>query len=73
MMKFDQIFIFILGGLSIYLVGSNDKKTRKYGYIFGLLSQPFWIYSAYINNQNGILFLSLWYTYSWGRGIYKHW
>ena len=68
----DQLMIAILGGLAIYLVGRKDKYKR-YGYISGLLSQPFWLYSAFVNQQWGIFVLSIWYTYSWGNGIKNYW
>lgn len=28
---------------------------------------------AKINRLDGIAILSLWYTYSWGQGIYNYW
>ena len=64
--------IAILGGSAIWLVGRKEKWGR-WGYIFGLLSQPFWLYSAYTNKQWGIFTLSMWYTYSWCQGIYNYW
>ena len=67
--KFDQVGIFVLGATAIYLVGlENSNPLQRWGYIIGVLSQPFWIYSSYINRQWGILFLSIFYTYSWGMG-----
>ena len=68
----EQIMIAILGGSAIYLVGRNDKY-KKYGYILGLLSQPFWLYSSLTSGQWGIFALSIWYTYSWSNGIYNYW
>ena len=68
----DQLMIAILGGTAIYLVGRKDKY-KKYGYISGLLSQPFWLYTTFVNEQWGIFFLSLWYTYSWANGIKNYW
>lgn len=67
-----QLMIAIFGGLAIYLVGRKDKY-KKYGYISGLLSQPFWLYTSFVNKQWGIMVLSLWYTYSWANGIKNYW
>jgi len=64
--------IAVFGCSAIYLVGRKDKY-KKYGYIFGLLSQPFWLYSSFLNRQWGIFFLSIWYTFSWGNGIKNYW
>lgn len=71
-MKVEQIFIFIFGVSAILLVGRNDK-WRKYGFIFGLIGQPFWFYSAYHTQQWGVLLMCLFYTYSWSLGFYNNW
>ena len=68
----DQLMIALLGGSAIWFVGRTEEWSR-WGYILGFLSQPFWIYSAVVNEQWGILLLSIWYTYSWGQGIYNYW
>lgn len=67
-----QIFILIFGCTAIWLVSRKDK-WKRYGYIFGLCSQPFWIYTSYANQQWGILALCFFYTYSWTQGIYNYW
>ena len=66
-----QIFIAILGGTSVWLV-SRKEEWKKYGYVLGLLSQPFWIYVRIANAQWGILFISCLYTYSWATGVYNY-
>jgi len=68
----SQVWITIFGCSAIYLVGRLDK-WKKYGYLLGLFSQPAWYITSYINEQWGILFLSLWYTYSWANGFYNYW
>jgi len=68
----DQIFIAILSGLGIWLVARTDKY-KKWGYIFGIASTPFWIYSSLKTHQWGIFALSLWFAYSWAMGIYNYW
>ena len=68
----SQIIIFICGGLSVFLVARLDK-WKRFGYIFGLLSQPFWFYTTIKHQQYGITILSLWYTYNWSVGIYNYW
>jgi nicotinamide riboside transporter PnuC len=62
-----QVFIVVLGLIAILLVA----RKNKWGFIFGLLSQPFWLITAYINNQWGVLLLSVGYTFSWIYGIYN--
>lgn len=68
----EQIGIMLFGCSAIWVVGRKEK-WRRWGYILGLCSQPFWFYSAYQAEQWGILCLCLWYTYSWGQGIWNFW
>lgn len=68
----SQIAIMILGASAIWLVGRKES-WKRWGYILGMLSQPFWFYTAYTNEQWGILIMCIFYTYSWGSGIYNYW
>ena len=63
----SQVAIFILGVSAVLLVA----KKNKWGFVLGILSQPFWFITAYINEQWGVLLLSFIYTISWGLGIYE--
>ena len=71
-MNISDIGIMLFGCSAIWFLGRKEKWNRI-GYILGLLSQPFWFYTAYTNEQYGILILSLWYTYSWIQGVYNYW
>jgi hypothetical protein len=66
----SQIFIMILGVTAIWLVGLT-KEYRKWGYVFGLCAQPFWIVWSINTEAWGILVLTLFYKYSWAKGIYN--
>lgn len=68
----SQIFIMVFGASAIWFVGRKEK-WKRWGYIFGIISQPFWFYTSYTNEQWGILIMSLFYTYSWIQGIYNYW
>jgi nicotinamide riboside transporter PnuC len=63
----SQIGITIFGVTAIVLVA----KKNKWGFVFGLLSQSFWIITSFINKQWGVLFLSIIYVGSWTLGIYE--
>jgi nicotinamide riboside transporter PnuC len=63
----SQIGITVFGVAAIILVA----KKNKWGFVFGLLSQPFWIVTSFINKQWGVLFLSIIYIGSWALGIYE--
>jgi len=63
----SQIAIFILGVTSIILVA----RKNKWGFVFGLLAQPFWYITSFVNKQWGVFFVSIIYTFSWIYGIYE--
>lgn len=63
----SQIGIAVLGVTAIILVA----KKNKWGFVFGLLSQPFWFITSFINEQWGIFFLTIIYSGSWLLGIYE--
>ena len=67
--KISQIAIFLFGTSAILLV----SKKNKWGFILGMLSQPFWYITSYMNHQWGIFFMNIVYTVSWGIGIYEWW
>jgi nicotinamide riboside transporter PnuC len=62
-----QIGISVFGVLAIILVA----KKNKWGFVFGLASQPFWLITSYLNKQWGVLLLSVIYIFSWAFGIYE--
>jgi hypothetical protein len=68
----SQIVIFICGSLSIWLVGRKEH-WRRWGYITGLSSQPFWYYETITNKQWILFIMCLVYTYSWAQGVYNFW
>lgn len=63
----SQIAVFILGAPAIILVA----KKNKWGFVIGLLSQPFWFITSFLNKQWGVFFVSFIYTLSWCLGIYE--
>jgi len=63
----SQIGIAVFGISAIILVA----KKNKWGFVLGMLSQPFWYVTSFINKQWGIFFLSIVYTGSWIFGIYE--
>lgn len=62
-----QIGIAIFGITAIILV----SKKNKWGFVFGLLSQPFFFVTTLVNEQWGLFLLSIIYTFSWAFGIYE--
>ena len=63
----SQVAIFIFGVLGVFLVA----RKNKWGFVFGLIVQPFWLFTAYLNSQWGVFMVSLFYAATWSYGIYE--
>jgi hypothetical protein len=66
-----QLGILVFGCSSIWILG-RPEHWRRFGYILGLLSQPFWLYMSIKTGQWGVFILSLFYSYSWAQGVWFH-
>jgi hypothetical protein len=64
---FAQIGIFILTVSAVVLVA----RKNKWGFILGVLAQPFWFLTSYINGQWGVFLVSVVMTISWSYGVYN--
>jgi hypothetical protein len=73
LMDLDQAGLSFFGAIAIYLASCEKAQDRRWAYIFGLCSQPFWFYSAIESGQWGVFLLSSIYTFSWIRGIWNFW
>ena len=69
----EQIGIALTGLVAIWLTQHPKAAYRRFACIFGLLGQPFWFYSAYMNAQWGIFVLCIFYTLAWARGVRTYW
>lgn len=67
----DQVLLVIFGVLSIGFLSSKDITYLKYGFIFGLISEPLWFYTAYVKEQPGVMFMVLCYGVCHIRGLYN--
>lgn len=72
-MIIDQIVIAVCGTSSAWLSQSPNRKTQRYGCLFGLFAQPFWMYATFTAGQWGIFALSFLYTAAWARGVKTYW
>jgi nicotinamide riboside transporter PnuC len=62
-----QVGIPIFGFSAMFLVA----RKNKWGFVLGLLAQPFWFFTAYTHDQWGIILNSIVYSAIWVYGIYK--
>ena len=63
-----QVIIAIFGLLAIILVARNNR----WGFVVGILQQPFWFFTSAVNEQWGIFLLSIAYLFSWTYGVYRN-
>lgn len=66
-----QLIIMFMGIITVSIFNLGSPKIIKYGSLTSLVTQPFWIYSTYINAQWGMFALSLIYTLLSAVGTYK--
>lgn len=67
-----QLGIALFGASAVVAVGLKGPK-RRWGYVLGMLSQPFWFITAAVNQQWGIFMVSMVYCYGWSQGLYNFW
>jgi len=68
-----QAAIVILGGAAVVLLANKSGEVRRWGYLSGLLSEPFWVYSAVVADQWGVVILALWWGWWYWRGLVNNW
>lgn len=67
----DQLVIGIVGPTAVIV--SQSQKLKRYACLLGILTQPFWFYTSFVNEQWGIFAATFFYTGGWMLGIYNYW
>ena len=66
----------ILNSIALQLIATKDKpntKSKKYGYLLGVLAQPYWLVS-FINSENIFMFIIVLINIvAWFRGFISYW
>jgi hypothetical protein len=62
-----QVGIFAFTVSAVLLVAIKNK----WGFMAGVLAQPFWFLTAYLNAQWGVFLVSIVMTVSWSYGVYN--
>jgi len=65
-----QVCILVFSSASIFFFSS--KKKFRYGFVAGLMGQPFWIYETWRAGQYGMFLVSVWFTAMQVRGIWNN-
>lgn len=68
-----QVGITVFSGVAAWLTNDGRDQVRRWAPVVGLVSQPFWIMSAWQTQAFGVGIISAWYTYCWIRGIKNNW
>lgn len=63
----SQVLLTVFGLMAIVLVA----RKNKWGFIAGLVSQPFWFITSYIHKEWSIFILSFAYSATWIYGVYQ--
>lgn len=69
----EQAAIAGLGLTAVALSQARQDRARRWAPIFGLASQPFWIYATGSTQQWGMFWLRCAYTVVWCIGIRNQW
>ncbi len=69
--NYYHIGIAFFGIAAIWVVG-RPGSWRRWGYVLGLMSQPFWFIMAVSDKNCALFVLSLFYAASWARGVWYH-
>jgi hypothetical protein len=64
----DQLAIVLLSPLALWLI-SDGGAVARWGFVVGLVAQPFWIYATARSRQLGAFLISVLYLAIWIRGI----
>lgn len=68
----SQIIITCTGFFSLYLMASQRCKVRMIAGLIGLAGEPFWLATAIINHQWGVVLLCVVYGVNWARIAYSN-
>jgi len=69
----SQWGILVFSVTAAYMLNDHRPKMRRWGPVFGLLGQPFWMWSTFAAHQWGIFAMTFIYTGMSIRGFYNMW
>lgn len=72
MEAFIQIGITLFSCAAIALL-AQKKPWARWGYIIGMIGQPLWFYTTWDHAQWGMFLTTIWFTISYGVGIWNFW
>lgn len=74
--EWAQLVLAVLGATAIVFLSQDESwRWRRLGYVFGLCSEPAWVYAAFTASprQWGAMAAAVFFTFAWCNGIWRHW
>jgi hypothetical protein len=66
-----QAWVLCTSCLAVYFVARTEPNLNRWGYVFGLASEPGWMYASWVADQWGTFLLTIWWSYYWGVGAWR--
>lgn len=66
-----QAVILICSSIVAFTMGSRSARVRRFGFGVGLVAQPFWMATSWMNGQWAIFLLSIWFGFCHARGLWN--
>ena len=71
--QISQTAIALLSSVAVWLTQMSSPRAQRLAPILGILSQPFWFYSAWTSEQWGVFVACIVCALAWANGLRKHW
>jgi hypothetical protein len=68
-----QVGILIFGCLQIWLLSLKRHHINRWGWIAGVVAQPFFLIAYLRGGQWGLMVVWCFYTYAILQGVWNHW
>lgn len=65
-----QAVIALTGAAAVWLI-TREAPWSRWGFVVGLIGQPFWLVSTAASGQWGMFALSLLYLWIWADGVWR--
>lgn len=73
MNDFVQVMILLMSAATAYFLCHKQGSVRRWGYVVGFLSEPFWLYAAWAAGQWAVVLLVFWWAGNYIRGALNNW
>lgn len=68
-----QFLIAVLTIPALFLVAQRNPNKQRWGFLIGLIGQPFWLWSTFSSDAYGMFVVSVFCTWSWLVGVWNFW